>query len=91
MAEADFNPEPQEIAFASWNLTNAILSELVRKGIFDGSDANFAAALAASMSRAQGIEKAAQLIEIQIPTSKGVNVAAETVKRGMKIDRKALK
>ncbi len=91
MAGPNFTLKPQEIAFASWNLTNAILSELVRKGILDGSDANFAAALAASMSRGQGIEKAAQLIEIQIPTAKTIDVAAEAKKRGMKIDRNALK
>jgi hypothetical protein len=91
MVAPNFTLEPQEIAFASWNLTNAILSELVRKGILDGPDANFAAAMAAAMARGQGIEKAAQLIEIQIPTAKGVDVSAEAKKRGMKIDRNALK
>ena len=76
---------------AALNLVNALFVQLIRDKTISGDEANFVAAIASSMSRAQDNEHAAMLIETILPSAKKVDVKVEAMKQGYWIKRESSK
>jgi hypothetical protein len=78
---------PADLSVAAFNLHLATLMQLGIAGVLTADQLKFVAATAASMSRSQGNENAASLIEVSLPAAVGTNISIEAMKQGVEIKR----